>query len=122
MSEAKVYTIDAEGKVLGRLATQVADFLRGKKEATFLKHQDKGAKVVVFNCDLLKFTGNKIEQNEFVWHTGYPGGIKKKKLSKQMEQDSTQVLRRAVLGMLPKNKLQNVFINKLEMHRGEIKK
>lgn len=121
MPETKIHTIDARGKVLGRLATQIADILRGKNEATFLKHQDKGAKVVVFNTDLLKFTGNKLAQGEFIWHTGYPGGIKRKKISKQMEQDSTQILRRAVLGMLPKNKLQKVFINKLELHCGELK-
>lgn len=121
MTEIKIHKIDAQGKILGRLASQVADLLRGKNKPEFVPYHDKGDRVIVYNVDKLTFSGRKQQQKEYKWHSGYPGGLKTRPLYKQMEQDSTQVLRRAVLGMLPKNKLQKVFINKLEILKGDIK-
>lgn len=121
MNTKETIKIDAKNEILGRLAVRVANLLRGKDKADFVPHQDRGARVEVFNTDLIKLTGKKILQKEYKWHSGYPGGLKKKKVSRQLSEDSREVLRRAVLGMLPKNKLQKVFINKLKLHKQEIK-
>ncbi len=121
MSEQKeIQKIDAKSKVLGRLAVELADLLRGKNSADFVYHQDKGEKVIVFNTDFVKLTGKKIEQKKYIWHTGYPGGLKTKPVLKQKKEDSREIIRKAVWGMLPKNKLRNVFINKMELHQKEI--
>ncbi|PJE59999.1 MAG: 50S ribosomal protein L13 [Candidatus Portnoybacteria bacterium CG10_big_fil_rev_8_21_14_0_10_44_7] len=119
MAKEKIHQIDARGKVLGRLAVEIADLLRGKKNPEFVPYHDRGERVVVSNTDHLLFTGKKRQQKEYKWHSGYPGGLKSKTLSRQMAEDSREVLRRAVFGMLPKNKLQAVFIKKLKLYKKE---
>jgi len=108
------HQIDASGKVAGRLATEIVTLLRGKNKPTFQPHIDEGDFVEVVNCDQMKFTGNKLDQKEYIWHSNYPGGLKRRKVKEVFEKDPGEVLRRAVLGMLPKNKLQSHMIKRLK--------
>jgi len=117
----KIHKIDASGKSLGRLATQIAVMLRGKGKAEFLRHIDMGDEVEVSNVKKLKFTGKKLEQKIYYRHSGYPGGLIKKSLGEKFEKDPSWVLRQAVFGMLPKNKTRSKTIKKLKIHKGEIK-
>lgn len=116
----ETHKIDAKNQILGRLAVQVANLLRGKNKAEFVPYLDKGDKVIVFNTDKIKVTGNKLAAKKYYWHTGYPGSVKERLLEDEMKRDSREVIRRAVYGMLPKNKLRDVFINKLTLYSGEI--
>lgn len=113
--ERKTHTIDAAGKVLGRLASEIIFLLRGKNKTTFLPHKDEGDLVLVKNASKLKFTGKKFEQKKYYHHTGYLGGIKETPLKKIFEKDPTEVLRKAVFGMLPKNKLRAKMIKRLKI-------
>lgn len=113
--ERKTHQIDAKGKVLGRLASEIAVILRGKNKSTFQPHIDSGDFVEVSNCDKIKFTGNKLTQKEYIWHSNYPGGLKRQKVSEVFEKNPFEVLRRAVLGMLPKNKLRDKMIKRLKV-------
>uniref|UniRef100_A0A7C4R5H3 Large ribosomal subunit protein uL13 n=1 Tax=candidate division CPR3 bacterium TaxID=2268181 RepID=A0A7C4R5H3_UNCC3 len=113
--ERKTYIIDAEGQILGRLATRVADILRGKIKADFVPNEDRGDNVVVLNASKIKVTGNKLLDKAYYHYSGYPGGMKKKILKDVMEKDPSWVIQNAVKGMLPKNKLQKVFLKKLEV-------
>ena len=117
----KDITIDAKDKILGRLATRAAVLLRGKDEPEYLPYKFLPKKVIVFNTDKIRVTGQKLEDKIYYRHSGYPGGIKKESLGQAMTKDSRRVVRRAVYGMLPKNKLQAKFIQNLELHRGELK-
>lgn len=120
--ESKVITIDAKDKVLGRLASEVALHLRGKNNPAFERNNiNAGSEVCVFNVDFLKFTGNKLGQKLYRKHTGYAGGLKSSALQKEMEKDSTGVFRKAVSGMLPKNKLREQMLKKLKIFKQEIK-
>lgn len=112
--ERKTHQIDAAGKPLGRLAAQIAMILRGKNKASFTPHIDGGDFVEVANCDKIKFTGKKLEQKEYIWHTNHPGGLKTKKVSDVFAKDPGQVLKNAVMGMLPKNKLRDQMIKRLK--------
>lgn len=112
-AEQKTYVIDATDKILGRLATRIADLLRGKGKVNFVPNADMGDKVVVINCEKIKVTGGKEEKKVYYHHTGYPGGIRSINYKALMEKDPTQIIRKAVFSMLPKNKLQNGFIKKL---------
>ena len=112
--------IDAGGKILGRLAVEVANILRGKNKASFKPNAIVGDNVVVFNTGQIKVTGKKMEQKTYIHHTLYPGGIKEKKLKTLFAEDPNEVLRRAVYNMLPKNKLRDVMILNLKMYPGEI--
>ena len=103
----KKYKIDASGKILGRLAGEIAILLRGKNEATFLPHVDVGNSVEVTNADKIKITGNKFKGKEYWRYSGYPGGIKRRTYEEVIEKkDSGEVLRKAVYGMLPGNRMR----------------
>ena len=122
MANIKEYKFDANGEILGRLATKVAVVLRGKDSAKFSPNQpDLSRTVIVYNTDKLKFTGNKMEDKSYFWYSGYPGGIRERKLEDMMEKDSREVFKLAVYGMLPKNKLRSKFMRNLKIFKGEIK-
>jgi large subunit ribosomal protein L13 len=112
------YLVDAEGKTLGRLATQIADTLRGKRKPQFTPHVDTGDFVIVVNADKIQVTGNKLDQKRYYRHSGYPGGLRSRTLREQLERRPTEVLRVAVKGMLPKNRLARQQITKLKIYAG----
>jgi large subunit ribosomal protein L13 len=109
---------DAEGKILGRLATEVADTLRGKNKPNFTPHVDTGDFVVIVNADKIRLTGKKLSDKVYYHHTGYPGGIKSITAEKLLEKKPEQLLIKAINGMLPKNKLQKRFMKKLKIYAG----
>jgi large subunit ribosomal protein L13 len=110
--------IDAEGKTLGRLATQIADLLRGKRKPTYTPHVDVGDFVVVVNAEKVVVTGNKLEQKRYWRHSGYPGGIRSRTLAEQLERRPEEVIRKAVKGMLPRNRLARQQLRKLKVYAG----
>jgi len=112
--ERDTHTIDAEGKVLGRLATEIAILLRGKHKPTFAPNKDMGDFVVVKNTGKIKITGRKLEQKKYYRHSGYLGHLKEIPLKKVFEEDPGKVLEIAVFGMLPKNKLRAEQIKRLK--------
>ena len=112
------YLVDAEGKTLGRLATQIADTLRGKRKPQYTPHVDTGDFVVVVNADKIAVTGNKLDQKRYYRHSGYPGGLRSRTLREQLERRPGEVLRVAVKGMLPKNRLAARQITKLKIYAG----
>ena len=112
------YLVDAEGKTLGRLATQIADTLRGKRKPQYTPHVDTGDFVVVVNAEKIQVTGNKLDQKRYYRHSGYPGGLRSRTLREQLERRPTEVLRLAVKGMLPKNRLARQQITKLKIYAG----
>jgi len=112
------YVVDAEGQILGRLATQIADRLRGKGKPGYTPHVDTGDFVVVVNADKIAVTGTKLDSKMYYRHSGYPGGLKQRSLREQLERRPTEVIRKAVKGMLPKNKLANQQITKLKIYAG----
>lgn len=116
--EKKWWLIDADGKILGRLATKIAVLLRGKGKVKFAHFMDIGDFVVVINAEKIQVTGRKLEQKKYYHHTGYPGGIKEKVLSEMMDTNPEEVLRKAVWGMIPKNKLGRKVYKKLKVYRG----
>ena len=107
------YLVDAEGKTLGRLATQIADTLRGKRKPEYTPHVDTGDFVIVVNAEKIQVTGNKLDQKRYYRHSGYPGGLRSRTLREQLERRPTEVLRVAVKGMLPKNRLARQQITQL---------
>lgn len=120
--ETKVKTIDAKDKVLGRLASEVALYLRGKNNPAFERNHIKaGSEVQVFNIDFIKVTGSKLKQKLYRKHTGYASGLKTSTLRKEMDKDSREVLQKAVSGMLPKNKLRPEMLKRLKIYNKEIK-
>ncbi len=114
------YVVDAEGQILGRLATQIADRLRGKGKPQYTPHIDSGDFVVVVNADKIAVTGNKLEDKMYYRHSGYPGGLKTRPLREQLERRPTEVLRKAVKGMLPRNRLARRQITKLKIYAGPV--
>jgi len=112
------YVVDAEGKTLGRLATQIADLLRGKGKPQYTPHIDTGDFVVVVNAERIHVTGNKLEQKLYYRHSGYPGGLRSRTLAEQLARRPEEVIRKAVKGMLPKNKLAARQIVKLKVYAG----
>ena len=112
------YLVDAEGKTLGRLATQIADTLRGKRKPQFTPHVDTGDFVIVVNAEKIQVTGNKLDQKRYSRHSGYPGGLRSRTLREQLDRRPTEVLRVAVKGMLPKNRLARQQITKLKIYAG----
>ena len=112
--ERKWYVIDAEGKVLGRLASEIASVLRGKRKPIFTPHVDCGDFVIVINADKVVLTGNKLHQKIHAYHTGYPGGRKEVSYAEMMEKRPEKVIELAVKGMLPKNRLGRKMIKKLK--------
>ncbi|MAF20466.1 MAG: 50S ribosomal protein L13 [Parcubacteria group bacterium] len=111
------HTIDATNKILGRLAVDVANLLRGKGKPNFVPYLNQGDDVVVVNCDKIKVTGQKMKQKIYYHHSQYPGGLRETKLEDMMEKDSREVIRKAVYGMLPKNKLRDQVIKKLKLYK-----
>jgi large subunit ribosomal protein L13 len=112
------YVVDAEGQTLGRLATQIADRLRGKGKPQFTPHVDTGDFVVVVNAEKIAVTGNKLEDKMYYRHSGYPGGLRQRPLREQLERVPTEVLRKAVRGMLPRNRLGRQQLTKLKIYAG----
>ncbi len=112
--ERKIHQIDATGKVLGRLATQIAIFLQGKHKPNFDPSKDMGDFVIVKNVDKMKITGRKLEQKKYYRHSGYLGHLKEIPLKKIFLQKPSEVLKRAVMKMLPKNKLRKKMIKRLK--------
>jgi len=111
--QEKWHTIDADGQVLGRLATRVASILRGKEREQFTPFLDCGDHVIVLNAAKVRLTGNKLEQKFYYHYSGYPGGMSTTSLRRMFEQKPERVIREAVLGMLPKNKLGKALAKKL---------
>ena len=112
--ERKTHTIDATNKVLGRLASEVAQLIRGKHKVDFAPYKDIGDSVIVKNADKIRLTGKKMEKKKYFRHTGYLGGLKETPLKKVFKEDPASVLRKAVFGMLPKNKLRSKQIKRLK--------
>ena len=113
------YLIDAQGKVLGRVATQIANLLRGKQHPTFTPHQDTGDFVIVINVAGLRLTGNKLQTKLYRRHSGYPGGVRTRTAGRELQQRPDRVLRQAVEGMLPKNRLGRQLATKLKIYVGQ---
>ena len=116
--DRKWYVIDAEGVVLGRLASQVALMLRGKHKPTFTPHVDTGDFIIVVNTDKIVLTGNKLNDKIYYHHTGHPGGLKETKYRDLMANKSEFALKKAVRGMLPKGPLGNKMLKKLKVYAG----
>ena len=116
--ERRWYVVDAEGQTLGRLATRIADTLRGKGKPEYTPHVDTGDFVVVVNADKISVTGKKLEQKMYYRHSGYPGGLRSRTLADELERRPTEVLRKAVKGMLPRNRLARDQIGKLKIYAG----
>lgn len=117
-AQKKWYVIDAQDKIVGRLATEVADLLRGKRNPQYTPHTDSGDFVVVINADKVKFTGSKWDDKKYYWHTGYVGGIKERTAKVQLEKHPELILMEAVKGMLPKNSLGRQQLTKLKVFTG----
>lgn len=113
--ERKWYLIDATGQTLGRLSTQIATLLRGKNKVAFAPHVDNGDYVVVINSEKIEVTGNKLQDKIYYQHSGYMGGLKETSLERLLDKKPTEVLQKAVLGMLPKNKLRKEMILRLKL-------
>ena len=110
--------VDATGQTLGRLATQIADALRGKRKPTYTPHVDTGDFVVVVNAEKIAVTGNKRADKMYYRHSGYPGGLKTRTLNDMLERRPEEVLRLAVKGMLPRNRLARKQLTKLKIYAG----
>ena len=110
--------MDAEGETLGRLAKRIDDTLRGKRKPEYTPHLDSGDFVVVVNAEKISVTGNKMQQKLYYRHSGYPGGLRSRTLGEQLERQPTEVLRKAVKGMLPRNRLARRQITKLKIYVG----
>ncbi|MBC8531575.1 50S ribosomal protein L13 [Christensenellaceae bacterium NSJ-53] len=114
----KWYVVDAEGKVLGRLASQVAAVLRGKNKPEYTPHVDCGDHVIILNADKVVLTGKKLDQKVFRRHSGYPGGLKETVYRQMMEKKADVAVYEAIRGMLPKNSLGRDMIKKLRVYKG----
>lgn len=116
--ERKWYIIDAEGKPLGRVASEIAKILRGKNKPEFTPHVDAGDHVIVINAEKVVLTGKKLEQKIYRHHSGWPGGLKETKARHMMEAKPEKVMELAVKGMLPKNSLGRQMYRKLNVYKG----
>jgi large subunit ribosomal protein L13 len=112
------YVVDAQGKTLGRLASEIAKILRGKHKPIYVPHLDCGDYVIVVNAEKVRVTGKKLDQKFYYRHSGYPGGLKSISLRDQLQRHPTRVLETAVRGMLPKNRLGRAMIKKLKVYAG----
>jgi large subunit ribosomal protein L13 len=110
--------VDASGQTLGRLATQIAETLRGKRKPQYTPHIDTGDFVVVINAEKIAVTGNKLADKKYYRHSGYPGGLKVRTLGEQLERRPEEVIRKAVKGMLPRNRLGRKQLTKLKVYAG----
>jgi len=116
--DRKWYLIDAEGEILGRLATQIATILRGKNKPTYTPSMDLGDYVVVINAEKIKVTGNKLKGKIYRYHTSYPGGLKSVALESLLKRKPELVVKKAVQGMIPHTKLGRAMIKKLKIYKG----
>ena len=116
--QKKWYIVDADGKTLGRLASQIAAVLRGKRKPTFTPHMDMGDNVIVVNAEKVQLTGRKAEQKEYYRHSGYPGGMKVTAYSDMIKSKPERVISIAVKGMLPHNRLGRAMLKHLKVYRG----
>jgi large subunit ribosomal protein L13 len=112
--------VDANGQTLGRLATQIADALRGKRKPEYTPHIDTGDFVVVVNAEKIAVTGSKRTQKLYHRHSGYPGGLKTRTLTEMLERRPEEVIRKAVKGMLPRNRLARKQLTKLKVYAGPV--
>lgn len=112
------YVVDADGKTLGRLATEIARRLRGKHKPEYTPHVDTGDYIVVINAEKIRVTGNKMQQKMYHHHTGYIGNLKSISLEKQLQKAPERVIETAVRGMMPKNKLGRAMFKKLRVYAG----
>jgi len=116
--EQKWWLVNAEGRILGRMATEIADLIRGKRKPQFTSHLDTGDFVVVVNAEKIKVTGRKLDQKIYYHHSLYPGGIKEQTLRELLERKPEEVIKKAVWGMIPKGKLGRALYKKLKVYRG----
>jgi large subunit ribosomal protein L13 len=116
--ERNWFVVDASGQTLGRLATQIADALRGKRKPTYTPHVDTGDFVIVVNAEKITVTGNKRADKRYYRHSGYPGGLKSRTLNDMLERRPEEVIRLAVKGMLPRNRLARKQLTKLKVYAG----
>ncbi|HZO36891.1 MAG TPA: 50S ribosomal protein L13 [Solirubrobacteraceae bacterium] len=110
--------VDATGLTLGRLSTRIADALRGKRKPTYTPHVDTGDFVIVVNAEKISVTGNKLADKKYYRHSGFPGGLKVRTLEEQLERRPEEVIRHAVKGMLPRNRLARKQLTKLKVYAG----
>lgn len=116
--EKNWYLVDAEGKTLGRMATQIASIMRGKHKPTFTPYMDMGDNVIVVNAEKVQLTGRKADQKVYYRHSGYPGGIKSMGFADMIKRKPEQVIIHAVKGMLPHNRLGRAILKHLKVYRG----
>jgi large subunit ribosomal protein L13 len=116
--EQKWWLVNAEGRTLGRMATEIADLIRGKRKPQFTSHLDTGDFVVVVNAEKIKVTGRKLDQKKYYHHSLYPGGIKEITLKDLLATKPEEVIKNAVWGMIPKGKLGRALYKKLKVYRG----
>ncbi len=116
--ERKWYVVDAEGKTLGRMASEVASVLRGKHKPIYTPHVDTGDFVIIINADKVVLTGKKLDQKMFRWHTGYIGHMRERTYRQMMDTKPEKVVFEAVKGMLPHNSLGRSMVKKLRVYRG----
>ncbi len=116
--ERKWWLVNADGKTLGRLATEVSLLLRGKKKPGYADFLDCGDFVIIINAEKIKVTGRKLDQKKYFSYSGYPGGITEKTLRQLLEKSPEEVVRKAVRGMIPKNKLGRKVHKKLKVYKG----
>lgn len=116
--ERKWYVIDAEGKTLGRLATEAASILRGKKKPIYTPHVDTGDYVIVINAEKVEVTGNKRQDKMYKHHTGFPGGLREISFEKLQAKKPDEIIRHAIKGMMPKGKLGRQMYKKLKVYAG----
>jgi large subunit ribosomal protein L13 len=116
--ERRWYVVDAEGQTLGRLATRIADTLRGKRKPEYTPHIDTGDFVIVVNAEKIAVTGKKLDDKIYYRHSGYPGGLRQRTLGEQLARRPTEVIRKAVKGMLPRNRLARQQLTKLKVYAG----
>ncbi|NLJ84391.1 MAG: 50S ribosomal protein L13 [Halanaerobiaceae bacterium] len=116
--ERQWYVVDATGQTLGRLATKIADILRGKHKPIYTPHVDTGDYVIVINAEKIELTGKKWEQKKYYRHSGYPGGIKEITYDKLLKKKPELIIEKAVRGMIPHNRLGRQMIKKLKVYAG----
>ena len=116
--ERKWYVVDAEGQTLGRLSSAVASVLRGKNKPTYTPHVDTGDYVIIINAEKIEVTGKKRDQKMYRHHTGHPGGLKEFTFNQMMEKKPEEILRHAIKGMVPHNKLGRQMFDKLKVYCG----
>jgi len=117
--EHRWYIVDAEGQILGRLASEIASVLKGKRKATYTPHLDVGDHVIVVNAEKIHVTGRKRTDKMYRWHSGYIGGLREVSFEKMIKSHPDRVIEWAVQGMLPKNRLGRAMAKKLKVYRGK---